>query len=78
MRIARVTCPARGRCDGLSAPGAASLLVALTEARLRSSGGAAEVTLALGQTMWTEPGAGPPFHNAAARPAEFLRIDLKN
>ena len=77
VRIARVTCPSRGRCDGLSSRDAASLLVALSDARLRSAGGEALVTLALGQTMWTEAGAAPSFVNAANRPAEFLRIDLK-
>lgn len=61
----------------MSASEAASLLVALTPAQLRSAGGGAEVTLALGQTVWTEAGAAPPFTNASERPAEFLRIDLK-
>jgi hypothetical protein len=78
VRITRVTCPSRGRCDGLSAPGAASLLVALSDATLKSAGGATELKMELGQTMWAEAGAGPTFMNAAARPAEFLRIDLKN
>ena len=78
VRIARVTCPARGRCDGLSAPGAASLVVALSDATLRSAGGATELTLETGQTMWAEAGAAPTFENASARPAEFLRIDLKS
>jgi hypothetical protein len=77
VRIARVTCPSRGRCDGLSSRDAASLLVALSDARLRSAGGGTEVTLALGQTMWAEAGAAPIFENSASRPAEFLRIDLK-
>ena len=77
VRVARVTCPARGRCDGLGAPGSASLLVALSEAHLKSAGGETEVTMSLGQTMWAEAGARPSFTNAAGRPAEFLRIDLK-
>jgi hypothetical protein len=77
VRITRVTCAARRTCAGLSAGGAASLLVALTPAWLNSAGGGAEVTLALGQTIWTEAGAAPPFTNASDRPVEFLRIDLK-
>ena len=77
VRVARVTCPARGRCDGLSAPGAASLVVALTDARLKSANGAAEVSMTLGQTMWAAADARPSFTNADAKPAEFLRIDLK-
>jgi hypothetical protein len=77
VRIARVTCAARKTCAGLSAGNAASLLVALTPARLSSAGVGAEVALLLGQTMWSEPGAAPPFANASDRPAEFLRIDLK-
>lgn len=77
VRITRVTCTARKTCAGLSAGQAASLLVALTPARLRSAGVNVELTLALGQTMWTEAGATPPFANASDRPAEFLRIDLK-
>jgi hypothetical protein len=77
VRIARVTCGARRACDGLGASEAASLLVALTPARLKSDGAAAEVVLLLGQTMWAEAGAAPAFANASDRPAEFLRIDLK-
>lgn len=53
------------------------LLVALTPARLRSADGATEVSMALGETMWAEPGGAPSFDNAAGAPAEFLRIDLK-
>lgn len=77
VRITRVTCAARRTCAGLSAGQAASLLVALTPARLTSAGVNVELTLALGQTMWTEAGVAPPFANASDRPAEFLRIDLK-
>lgn len=77
VRITRVTCAPRRACAGLSAGEAASLLVALTPASLASEGAGTEVTLALGQTMWSEAGAAPPFANAAGRPAEFLRIDLK-
>jgi hypothetical protein len=75
IRITRVTCAARKPCAGLSAGGAASLLVALTPAQLKSD--AAEVSLGLGQTIWSEAGAGPAFTNDSDRPAEFLRIDLK-
>jgi hypothetical protein len=77
VRVTRVTCAARKTCAGLGARDAASLLVALTPAQLKSDGAGAELTLALGQTMWSEPGAAPPFTNASDRPAEFLRIDLK-
>jgi hypothetical protein len=77
VRIARVTCAARRRCSGLGGAGAASLLVALTPARLRSAGGGTEVSMALGETMWAEAGGAPAFDNAAGAPAEFLRIDLK-
>lgn len=77
VRITRVTCAARKTCAGLSAGKDASLLVALTPAWLKSAGGGAEVTLALGQTVWSEAGAAPPFTNASDKPAEFLRIDLK-
>jgi quercetin dioxygenase-like cupin family protein len=75
VRITRVTCAARQACAGLSAGQAASLLIALTPAQLKTDG--AEVTLALGQTVWAEADARPPFANASNRPAEFLRIDLK-
>lgn len=77
VRITRVTCAARRTCAGLGAGRAASLLVALTPAQLKSDGAGAEVTLTLGQTMWAEAGAAPPFASASDRPAEFLRIDLK-
>lgn len=77
VRITHVNCAARRTCAGLSAKESASLLVALTTAQLRSDGAGAELTLALGQTMWAEAGAAPPFTNASNRPAEFLRIDLK-
>jgi hypothetical protein len=77
VRITRVTCAARRTCAGLGASDAASLLVALAPARLRSEGAGTEVTLLLGQTLWSEAGAAPPFANVADRPAEFLRIDLK-
>jgi hypothetical protein len=77
MRITRVTCAARRQCAGLGARATASLLVALTPAQLRSDGAGAEVTLGLGQTLWSEAGAAPPFVNASDRPAEFLRFDLK-
>lgn len=77
VRISRVTCAARGRCVGLGGEGAASLLVALTPARLRTADGGAEVTLALGETMWAEAGGAPSFLNDAASAAQFLRIDLK-
>ncbi|MBV8858889.1 MAG: hypothetical protein JOZ02_18300 [Acidobacteria bacterium] len=77
VRIARVTCAARRTCAGLSGADAASLLVALAPARLKSDGAGTEVVLLLGQTMWSEAGAAPTFANASDRPAEFLRIDLK-
>ncbi len=77
VRIARVTCAARGRCVGLGGEGTASLLVALSPAHLRTADGGTEVTLALGETMWAEAGGAPSFENAANAPAEFLRIDLK-
>src|ERR1044072_1412374 len=50
VRIARVACAARRACDGLGASEAASLLVALTPAQLKSDSAGAELTLALGQT----------------------------
>lgn len=77
VRITRVTCAARRPCPGLSGGTAAALLVALTPAWLGSAGAGAEVTLALGQTVWSEAGAAPPFANASDRPAEFLKIELK-
>ena len=33
--------------------------------------------MALGETLWSEPGGAHAFDNASATPAEFLRIDLK-
>lgn len=33
--------------------------------------------VALGETLWSEPGGAPSFANASNAPAEFLRIDLK-
>ena len=75
IRITRVTCAARKPCAGSSGGADASLLVALTPATLRS--GHVEMTLALGQTVWSEAGAGPAFTNDSDSPAEFLRIDLK-
>ena len=77
VRITRVTCAAGRTCAGLGARDAASLLVALTPARLKSDGAGADLTLTLGQTMWSEPGAAPAFANVSDGPAEFLRIDLK-
>jgi hypothetical protein len=77
VRIARVTCAARRRCAGLDGSGSASLLVALTPARLRSADARTEVMMALGETMWAEAGGAPSFENAAGAAAEFLRIDLK-
>lgn len=77
IRVTRVTCAARRACAGLSGGAAASLLVALTPASLKSASAGAEVTLTLGQTLWAEPGAAPSFANASDSPAEFLRIDLK-
>jgi len=77
VRIARVTCAARRTCAGLGATDAASLLVALTPAQLKSDSAGAEVTLALGQTVWSEVGAAPTFSNASDKTVEFLRIDLK-
>ncbi len=78
VRISRVTCAARRRCAGLGGGArAASLLVALTPARLRSADGGTEVSMALGETMWAEPGGAPAFDNADGAAAEFLRIDLK-
>lgn len=77
LRITRVTCAARKPCAGIGTRDTASLLVALAPAWLRSADAGAEVTLALGQTLWSEAGAAPPFTNASDRPAEFLRIDLK-
>ncbi|HEX8354815.1 MAG TPA: hypothetical protein VF611_18050 [Pyrinomonadaceae bacterium] len=78
VRIARVTCAARRRCDGLGGAGTASLLVALAPARLRSADGGTEVSMALGETMWAEAGGAPSFVNVAGAAAEFLRIDLKS
>ncbi|HEX8284898.1 MAG TPA: hypothetical protein VF588_16165 [Pyrinomonadaceae bacterium] len=77
-RVWRVTCAARRRCAGLGGVGgAASLLVALTPALLRSPDGGTEVSMALGETLWSEPGGSPSFDNASGVAAEFLRIDLK-
>ena len=77
VRITRVTCAARRTCAGLSRRDTASLVVALTPAWLKSDGVGTELTLALGQTIWSEAGAAPSFKNASDKPAEFLRIDLK-
>ena len=77
IRVTSLTCAARGRCEGLAAPDAASLLIALNPVLLRQAAAGAEVRMETGETMWTEAGAAPPFENASARPAEFLRIDLK-
>jgi len=77
VRVTRVTCAAGRTCAGLGARDAASLVVALTPTRLVPADIDAELTLALGQTMWSEPGAAPTLTNASDRPAEFLRIDLK-
>ena len=78
-RVWRVTCAARGRCVGLGGvTGAASLLVALTPATLRTADGGTELSLALGETLWSEPGGAPSFANASDAAAEFLRIDLKS
>ncbi len=77
VRITRITCVARRACAGLSAGKTSSLLIALTQAQLKSEGIGTELTLDLGQTMWMEAGAAPPLANASGRPAEFLRIDLK-
>ncbi|HWS90731.1 MAG TPA: hypothetical protein VN282_27425 [Pyrinomonadaceae bacterium] len=77
VRVTRVTCAAGRTCAGLGTRDAASLVVALTPARLRSEAAGTDVTLLLGQTMWSAEGAAPAFANASDRPAEFLRIDLK-
>jgi alkylation response protein AidB-like acyl-CoA dehydrogenase len=71
------TCPAEYGGAGLGTREAASLLVALTPARLKSDAAGTDVALLLGQTIWSEAGAAPTFTNASDRLAEFLRIDLK-
>jgi len=75
VRVTRVTCAAHKPCGASNGGADASLLVALTPARLRS--GHVEMTLALGQTVWSEAGAGLILKNDADSPVEFLRIDLK-
>lgn len=80
VQILRVTCAARRRCEGLSSSSSASLLVALTPARLKGAGGGSTVPnlrMALGETRWTEAGREMLLENMTDRPAEFLRIDLK-
>ena len=77
VRIFSLSCAARGACDNLVSSDTASLLVALSPARPRPSGGGSELLLALGDTRWAEPGAPSAFVNAGDTPAEFLRIDLK-
>ncbi|MGB9178430.1 MAG: hypothetical protein WCB68_04210 [Pyrinomonadaceae bacterium] len=80
VQILHVTCAARRRCEGLSSSSSASLLVALTPARLKGADGGRAVqklSMSLGETRWAEAGREMLLENATDRPAEFLRIDLK-
>lgn len=78
VRITRVTCAARGRCDALERITTPTLLVAVKPARLRTAGqGGGELRLALGETKWVEPGGGARAENVGGAPAEFLLIGLK-
>lgn len=81
VRILRLTCAPRRRCDDLSSRTAPALLVAITAARMRPGGsggaGASPLSMEPGQTRWLEPGEALNLENTNGRPAEFLRIDLK-
>jgi quercetin dioxygenase-like cupin family protein len=75
MRIVRMTCAAGGTYEAKAAS-TPSLLVAFAPIELRVAKKAR--TLALGETLWVEPGANHTLVNAGAAPVEVLRIELNS
>lgn len=77
VRITRVTCAARGRCDVLERLAAPALVVAVKPARLKTGAGDG-LTMALGDTRWVaRGGAATRAENVGGSPGEFLTIELK-
>jgi hypothetical protein len=80
VRVLRLVCAPRRRCDDSGPRNYPALLVAIRPARLQTTGRGADAKTLLmeaGDTRWLQPGETLNAENTAERPAEFLRIDLK-
>jgi hypothetical protein len=80
VRISSLTCAARAQCGDATRQDRPSLLVAITEGRLRIAerdGGPNNLSLAPGQTIWKDAGEPIQMENAGGRALELLRIEFK-
>ncbi|MEW6207649.1 MAG: hypothetical protein AB1631_04730 [Acidobacteriota bacterium] len=78
VRVTRIVVAPRK--DVTASAAEPSLWVALSDAKLKVSvkGRALRLSLALGQTRWTEPGVEERIENPGDTEAEFLRFDFKS
>lgn len=81
IRITRLTCAARSKCDSLELPSHPALLVALAPLQLKAvakEGKSQQLKLNLGQTKWLETPGWKEWQNLSKAPAEQLLIEFKS
>ncbi|MCI0486046.1 MAG: hypothetical protein L0229_05550 [Blastocatellia bacterium] len=78
VRITRIVCAARAKCDPLELSTYPALTVALSPVDLKAEGksGASPLKLSLGETRWFEPGQWKAYRNAGKAEAEFMIIEF--
>lgn len=78
VRITRLVCAARRKCDPLNLSTYPALAVALSPLDFKAEGksGASPLKLSLGETRWFEPGQWKAYRNAGNAEAEHLIIEF--
>ena len=81
VRITRLICAARGKCEALELASYPALLIALSPFNLETigdKGKSSRLKLDLGQSKWLEPGAIWQWQNQGGDQAEQLLIEFKS
>jgi hypothetical protein len=79
VRITRMICAARGKCDPLELPSSPALLVALSPLQFKTIGGKpSQLKLELGQAKWMDTGNSWQWQNIGDARAEQLLIEFKS
>ena len=78
VRITRMVCAARGKCDPLELSTYPALAVALSPVDFKAEGksGASALKLSLGETRWFEPGHWKAYRNAGRMEAELMIVEF--
>lgn len=78
VKITRLICAARAKCDPLELSAYPALIVALSPLEFKAAGDSPELKLALGETKWMEQGKSLQWQNASETRAEHLLIEFKS